>query len=80
MGAYNHLDNPTRSMALRAFIIVLIGTAIGSVLPETGNLWASYIGFEGRAVHAFNYCFLIVGIIGISVALYIRYRCNRNRS
>ena len=61
----------TRGLALCFILVFLIGTAIGSVLPEFGNLLAAR--FSIRA-HFFNVYFLVLGILGISLALYLGYR------
>ena len=73
------MGNTTRSMALRTVVVVLIGTAVGSVLPETGNLVVLYIT-KGTDVHVFNIVFLIIGIIGIVLALYLGYKGSRESS
>ena len=67
------VGNTTRSMAFRIVSVILIGTAVGSVLPETGNLAVLYIT-KGTDAHVFNIVFLIIGIIGIVLALFIGYR------
>jgi len=61
-----------RTMALYVILIFFIGTAIGSVLPEFGNLLAQRLGI---GAHQFNVVFLALGIVGIGVALYLGYRC-----
>lgn len=64
----------SRGMALRAVFVFLIGTAIGSTLPESGNIVVHVLGMDGNKPHIFNWVFLTLGIIGIGVALYIGYR------
>ena len=61
-----------RIMALGVILAFFVGTAIGSALPEFGNLVATRIGIWA---HSFNVLFLALGIIGIGVALYLGYRC-----
>lgn len=61
----------SRSMAFHIIAIFLVATAVGSVLPEFGNALAIQLD---KWTHTFNVVFLIVGIIGISVALYLGYR------
>ena len=57
-------------MALRTIIILLTGTAIGSMAPEFGDIVAVRLGIRA---HAFNTLFLALGIAGIGVALYLGY-------
>ena len=59
-----------RGLAFCIILIFLAGTAIGSVLPEFGNLLATKIGIRA---HFFNVYFLILGVVGIGVALYLGY-------
>jgi len=61
-----------RTMALCIVLIFFAGTAIGSVLPEFGNIVATRIGV---GAHQFNIVFLALGIAGIGLALYLGYRC-----
>lgn len=67
------MGNSTRSMAFRTIAVVLFGTAVGSVLPETGNAVVILVD-KGPDAHIYNPVFLAVGIIGIMLALYIGYR------
>jgi len=60
----------SRDMALLAILVFLVGTAVGSVLPEFGNLLAHKISVGS---HQFNVVFLALGIAGIGVALYLGY-------
>ncbi len=56
----------TRGLAFSFVVIFFIGTFIGSVLPESGNYLAKYLGISS---HSFNIFFLFVGILGIGLAL-----------
>ena len=60
----------TRGLALCFILVFLVGTAIGSVLPEFGNLLAEKIGVRA---HFFNIYFLVLGVLGIGLALYLGY-------
>ena len=71
------MGNTTRGMAFRTIAIVLIGTAIGSVLLESGNVASRLLGLPGSQAHVFNAVFLTVGVIGIMLALYLGYRHSR---
>ena len=64
------LGDTARGLALCFILVFLVGTAVGSVLPEFGNLLAQKIGIRA---HFFNVHFLVLGIMGISVALYLGY-------
>ena len=68
------MGNTTRSMALRTIVVVLIGTAVGSVLPESGNVASRLLGLPGSQSHVFNSVFLVIGITGIVLALYLGYK------
>ena len=59
-----------RVVALRAILIFLACIALGSVLPEFGNLLAIRLGNDA---HSFNILFLILGLIGVGMALYLGY-------
>lgn len=61
----------SRSMALLFIIIFLIGTAVGSILPEFGTILADF--FDQRA-HKYNIYFFILGILGIVLSLYLGYK------
>jgi len=61
-----------RGLALCIILVFIIGTAVGSVLPEFGNLLAQRLGIWG---HSFNILFLALGIAGVGLALYLGYRC-----
>jgi len=66
------MDCDARAMALCIVLVFLIGTAVGSVLPEFGNIVAIKLGIWS---HQFNIVFLALGIAGIGLALYLGYRC-----
>lgn len=61
----------SRDLALCFILVFLAGTALGSTLPEFGNVMAQRIGIRP---HFFNIFFLVLGIVGIGVALYLGYR------
>jgi len=61
-----------RDLAFCIIFAFLSSTAIGSILPEFGNLLAQRVGVWA---HRFNIVFLALGIAGIGVALYLGYRC-----
>ncbi len=61
----------SRSMAFIIIIIILSSTAIGSMLPEAGNILAGKIGVRA---HFFNVFFLALGIIGVGMAFYLGYK------
>ena len=65
------MDITARSMALYIILVFLAGTLIGSLLPESGNVLASLLGLPA---HIFNPLFLVIGIIGIVLALYLGLR------
>jgi len=56
MWTYSILGHLSRVLALRIVLVILIGTAIGSVLPEFGNVLAARIDI---GAHAFNIIFLV---------------------
>ncbi len=58
----------TRKLALRTFLIFLIGTAIGSTLPELGDVLAVHLKIEP---HFFNIFFLCVGFVGVVLAYFV---------
>ncbi len=60
----------SRGVALCIILVFLVGTTIGSALPEFGNLVATRISIRS---HSFNIFFLALGIVGIGVALYLGY-------
>ena len=59
-----------RTMAFCIILVFLVGTAIGSMAPEFGNILAQRIGVRA---HFFNVYFLVLGVVGIGVALYLGY-------
>jgi len=61
----------TRGLALCFILVFLVGTAVGSMAPEFGNLLAAKIGIRA---HFFNVYFLVLGVVGVGVALYLGYR------
>jgi len=63
----------SRGLALCIILVFLLSTAVGSVLPEFGNILAQRIGVWA---HQFNIVFLALGIVGIGMALYFGYRCS----
>jgi len=65
------MDITTRTMAFLFIFMFLVGTAIGSILPEFGNVLAVAISYPG---HCFNPLFLVIGIAGIVLAFYLGYR------
>ena len=65
------LGNTARELAFYFIFVFLISTAIGSVLPEFGNLLAAKIGIRA---HFFNVYFFTLGVVGIGLALYLGYR------
>ena len=64
------LGNSARALALCFILVFLAGTATGSVLPEFGNLLATKIGIRA---HFFNVYFLVLGFMGVGLALYLGY-------
>jgi len=66
------MGDTTRGMAFCTIIVILIGTAIGSMLPETGNVISRILNLPGTDAHVFNPVFCIIGIIGTVLALFIR--------
>jgi hypothetical protein len=71
------MGSKTRGMAFRFIPVFLISTAIGSTAPEFGDLLAQKIGIDA---HFFNIHFLVLGIVGIGVALYLGYTGGRSSS
>ena len=60
----------TRGLALCFILVFLVAAAVGSALPEFGNLLAAKIGIRA---HFFNIYFLVLGVMGIGLALYLGY-------
>ena len=71
------MGNKTRGLASCAIFVFLIGTAIGSMAPEFGDLLATAIGIRS---HFFNTHFLVLGIVGIGMALYLGHTGGSSRS
>ena len=67
----------TRGLALCFILIFLVATAIGSMAPEFGNLLAAKIGIDA---HFFNMHFLVLGVLGVGLALYLGYRASGSGS
>ncbi len=65
------LGDTARVLALCFILVFLVATAIGSMAPEFGNLLAKKVGVWG---HFFNVYFLVLGVVGIGLALYLGYR------
>ena len=65
------MGNISRGLALYPVLVFFLGTAIGSVAPEFGNITAERLGLWA---HRFNIVFLALGIAGIGLALYLGYR------
>ena len=61
----------TRGLALCFILVFLVATAIGSMAPEFGNIMAKRVGVRS---HFFNIYFLVLGIMGVGLALYLGYR------
>jgi type II secretory pathway component PulK len=63
----------TRGLALCFILVFLVATAIGSALPEFGNFLAKEVAVRA---HFFNVYFLVLGVLGIGLALYLGYRAS----
>ncbi len=63
----------SRVLALCFILVFIVATAIGSALPEFGNILATRIGIRA---HFFNAYFLVLGIMGVGVALYLGHRAS----
>ncbi len=63
-----------RSMALFIVVIFLVGTLVGSVLPEFGDVLALRLKLPP---HFFNIWFFVLGWVCIGLALYFGYRSGR---
>ena len=61
-------------MALRTYVVFFIGTAVGSVLPEFGDVLAVHLKIEP---HFFNVFFLFLGIIGCVLSYLIGRKSSR---
>ena len=74
MGTLIKMGNISRIMAFCIIAVFLIGTTIGSVLPESGNILAQVLQYPRQESHIFNPIFLVIGIIGIMLACAIGHR------
>ncbi len=74
MGSNNRMGIETRDVAFRVILVFIWGTLLGSLLPESGNVVAYYIGGAYGKEHIFNPCFLAVGVAGVVLACRFRYR------
>jgi len=68
------MDMETRTVALVFITVFFVGTLIGSLLPEWGNIAVRILHLTGDKAHIFNGVFLIGGILGIGMALHLGYR------
>ncbi len=68
------MDIGSRVLALPAILVVIVGTFIGSVLPELGNVLAIRLKWNP---HIFNGAFLAVGGIIIVLALFLGFKNSR---
>ena len=84
--SYNKLGIRTRGLALCSIIVFLVGTLIGSMASESGNILVGilnisqgqvYNPFHLSLAHVFNPIFLILGIAGVSVALFLGFTRSR---
>ena len=66
-----------RSLAYRLGPVFIIGTIMGSVAPESGNVVAYFLGLPETFSHVFNILFAVLGIGGIALACRARPRANR---
>jgi len=64
-------------MALRSIVIFLVATAVGSTLPEFGDVLAVHLKI---APHFFNFAFLILGGLLIGLACYLGHNSSRKLS
>lgn len=72
--AYITMGNTARGMAFCTVAVILLGTAVGSMLPETGNVAAIMLDVPAGQEHIFNPVFFALGFVGIVLACYIGYR------
>jgi hypothetical protein len=66
-----NMDSASRKLAHRSLVVIVISTALGSLLPEPADVVALWLKIYP---HTFNYLFLAIGVIGVGVALLIGYR------
>ncbi len=74
MGENNRVDIRSRNLALCIVSVFLVGTLIGSLATESGNVLSYYLNLSCESGHFFNPYFLAVGIIGVMLALFTRYK------
>lgn len=74
MGKDNLVGVSARGVAFRIILVFLIGTLVGSLAPELGNILAYMLGCPIQDAHMFNPFFLALGITGVGVACAFRYR------
>lgn len=77
MWLYDKMGIASRGVALRVVLVFLGGTLVGSMAPESGNVLASHLGFPSSEIHAFNPCFLALGVIGVVLAFFVGCKCCR---
>ncbi len=65
------MDIASRVMAFCTIAVFFGATAVGSILPEFGNIMAKRLNLEP---HFFNPFFLAMGIAGIGLALYLGFK------
>ncbi len=65
------VGDTARGLAFLAIACFFVATAVGSVLPEFGNLLAKRLDIRA---HFFNVYFLVLGVVGVGLALYLGYR------
>jgi len=66
------MGTTARTVAFRIIPVLLVGTTVGSLLPETGNVATDLLGLPGEQCHIFNPLFLVIGITGVVLALCLR--------
>ena len=65
-----------RKLALHPVSLFLVGTLLGSTLPETGNFVAYWLKMGS---HDLNPVFLTLGLVGLAVAFRLRPKAGRVR-
>jgi hypothetical protein len=73
MGENYTVDSSARVMAFRLVVVLLCGTLVGSLAPESGNVLAYYLKLPYASGHAFNPIFLVLGVAGVCLALFARF-------
>lgn len=71
------VGSPARGLARRLGLMFLIGTMVGSVVAESGNVVAYLLGLPERFSHIFNVLFAVIGLAGVALALYLGHRAGR---